>query len=556
MDDATQQAFEAALARLIEGEPEPGDAELITRMLADAPELLRSVSGILAVDDFLRQQAEPRAEAFVEGVAARIAAEQSDEQFVDRVDAAIAQRCGRRRGVAVWLPWLIAAAACMVAGITWWQGMSQRADNGLPLEQEHRASGDVLALMVSEAAAKFASGQGPDAVSFAKGKYSLLEGAVHLRFRNGADMVVVAPAHFDIDTALEVRMAEGAVRVFAPPSAHGFVISAPGVQYRDLGTEFGVMVLPETGQSKLHVFDGEVEVTREGEKAPKATITEGQSVKMVQGELTATEGPADGQFPTPGEISLRRWQAFEAQFRRDPNLVFYFPFIADPDNPQALTDVAESGAHVTGRIQGAQWVAGRWPGKSALQFEHRGDGVALTIPGQYQQVTLAAWLKVDRFDNAMNIIMSSVGWREGGIQWQMDRLGDPAPTSVYSLPKRHPLWTHAVVPTGRWVYWAVTIDSKTGTILHYINGRLAGEATIAPGAMLRPAAAHIGRWEPDNKAPDIRDFRGRIDDMAMWRVVLSPAQIAQLADAGMPIELPTFHPEANAAAAEKKAAIK
>lgn len=530
--------LEQALARFIDGEPEPGDAALIVEAARRNPAQLKAVTGLLAIDDLLRQHAESPPEAFVQTLIARIEAEQSGPTFVSRVGEALGGREKPRARVRAWLPWLAAAAAAIVAVVGWWPaGQPGDAHGRMPPDDHGR---DVLALLVNEATGKFAQGAAPDAVSFSKGRYELTEGAVHLRFRNGTDAVFVAPARFVIDDLLRVEMESGSVRAFVPPSAHGFVVSAPGVRYRDLGTEFGVTVQPASGESKLHVFEGEVEVIREGELRPQATIIEGQSISVTKGVMRDAPAPDEGQFLTPGAIALRRWSAWRERMQGDPNLVIYYPFEPESRTSTVLRDRAASGLHVNGAIHGAQWVTGRWPGKSALQFERPGDSVAISIPGEYEAVTLAAWLKIDRLENTMNVVMSSVGWREGGIQWQMDRQGDPAPTSVFSTPKRKPLGTRTPVPTGRWIHWAVTIDRASGKILHYLNGRLASSAQIAPGSRLMPGLSHLGRWEPDNKAPDVRDFRGRIDEFALWQVALSPGQISEIAEAGMPIELPEF----------------
>ena len=316
------------------------------------------------------------------------------------------------------------------------------------------------------------------------------------------------------------------------------MIAAPGIRFRDLGTEFGVTVKP-SGQSEMHVFEGQVEVLKENTSKPEATYTTGQSVRVDEGVLKPAEAASESEFPTASSISMRRWNAWRERFKRDTNLVFYFPFIRDDRDAAALNDEAEHGTKIVGRISGAQWVAGRWPGKSALQFENANDGVSLTIPGQYEQITLASWLKIDRIENASNAILNSVGWREGGIQWQFDRRSSTAVTSAFSVPKRTVVWTGLKLPIGRWVHWAVTMDRKSGEIRHYISGTLACVAHVTPETtILKPSAATIGRWISDNKAFENRDFRGRIDEMAMWNVALSPAQISELSEAGAPVELP------------------
>ena len=92
-----------------------------------------------------------------------------------------------------------------------------------PQASEEKPASDpaelVLALLVNEAGATFADGKAPDAVRFEKGSYQLEEGAVHLRFTNGADVVIKAPAAFDIDDGFHVRWHRGDMRATVPPTA-------------------------------------------------------------------------------------------------------------------------------------------------------------------------------------------------------------------------------------------------------------------------------------------------------------------------------------------------
>jgi hypothetical protein len=407
-----------------------------------------------------------------------------------------------------------------------------------------------LALLVDEAGARFAAGAAPDAVSFDAGTYELTDGVARLRFRNGADVVLVAPARIALADALHVRLESGSLRALVPPAAHGFVVDAAAVRFRDLGTEFGVTTRPGAGISDLHVFSGQVEVYQAGATVPAATLAGGESVRYAHGVAEPLAAAAEADYPTPQAIALRRWQAARARLQADPALVLYHPFEADPGDPALLRDRAAAGRHADGRIIGAQWVAGRWPGKQALQFERPGDRVELAIPGEYDEATLAAWIKVDRLDHAANVLLASVGWRPGDLQWQLDRLGSPAPTSLYSQPKRRVLWSGAPLPLGRWVHCAVTMVRSTGLLRHYVDGVPAGESQVAAlTTRIMPGACVIGSWIADNKTQEDRDFRGRIDELAMWATALPPARIAALAQEGRPVEPPAPGPAAAGMAA-------
>lgn len=533
-----ENLYQAALARFVDGEPEPGDCELLAQRLKGSPEAVEELTGALVVDELIRQHVEPQSGLFVEALKERLKAEGEGSAFVERVKYNLMPRSSWKRS----LPWVIAGAACFVAIISLFQGqhLPQKSSVKIHSIEPSTVQDGSIALLVNHADAKFASGGGPDAVSFKKGEYELLDGAAHLRFRNGADVILNGPTKFSVIDDLHMRLQEGNLRALIPVTAHGFLVEAPNVRFLDRGTEFGVIVTPGGKQSELHVFNGEVEVYKGGSNTPEATYSEGQSVSVDNGVVRPLVAGPESKFLSVEAVSLLRWEKWRKSFQKNPNLVFYFSFEPTADQPQSLQNCADTGLPINGLISGAQWVAGRWPGKKALQFENAGDEVSLDIPGEFDQITFAAWIKIDRLENAANAILNSVGWRVGNIQWQVDRRASPAVTAAYSTPKRTVEWLGSRLPIGRWIHWVVTIDKGEGKIQHYVNGSLACISRITPKTtILKPGKCLIGRWNSDNKSPENRDFKGRIDEMSMWRIVLPESEIKSLYEDGMPIELTT-----------------
>lgn len=107
----------------------------------------------------------------------------------------------------------------------------------------------IAALLVDGVGAEFAQGRAPDGVRFGSGDYELIKGIVHLRFAQGADMVLVAPARIEVTDAQRTRLVQGQVRVIAPPTAKGFTVATRAANYVDLGTEFGLRVDPADRKS-------------------------------------------------------------------------------------------------------------------------------------------------------------------------------------------------------------------------------------------------------------------------------------------------------------------
>ncbi len=151
-------------------------------------------------------------------------------------------------------------------------------------DDEDRVSGSedaISALMVDEVGAKFAEERSPDGVQFRPGEYELLEGVMHLRFAQGADVVLASPARMEVTDAQHIRLAYGKIRITAPPTAKGFTVATPAANYVDLGTEFGLRVDRRSGASDLYVFDGQVNVADPQSGKVLSEVTEGESSRYV-----------------------------------------------------------------------------------------------------------------------------------------------------------------------------------------------------------------------------------------------------------------------------------
>jgi ferric-dicitrate binding protein FerR (iron transport regulator) len=397
---------------------------------------------------------------------------------------------------------------------------------------EVRKSELVAALLVDGVDAEFAPGRAPDGVRFGPGEYELTKGIVHLRFAQGADMVLAAPARIELTDAQHTRLLAGKVRVVAPPTAKGFTVATRAADYVDLGTEFGLRVDAASGASDLYVFDGQVNVTnpRTGAVLP---VTGGNSSQSVDGRFATAPPLKEGDFPTPGSIGLKRWEEYERRIREDQSILAFFPFRRQTDEA-VLVNAVGNGKMENGRVQGARWTTGRWPGKDALLFDRDEDSAQVTIPGEHQELTIAVWVKVERIDFVLNAILNSDGYKPGGIHFQLNRQGFARGGLVVDGPF-HDSVVGKAVPLGNWVHVASVISARTRSQQIYVNGVLARERKWQSDVPVRPGSCQIGNWlpEPKDKFP-IRALRGQIDELAVWSRALPASEIGQLVEAGRP----------------------
>lgn len=114
-------------------------------------------------------------------------------------------------------------------------------------------------------------------------RVALQSGLAKLTFECGAEVVLQGPCDFLVESPMLGFLQSGKITANVPRRAFTFAIRAPGVDFVDLGTDFGISV-DEQGLSELHVFEGEV-LYRQDEEAKKSSevvhVTKDKAVKFI-----------------------------------------------------------------------------------------------------------------------------------------------------------------------------------------------------------------------------------------------------------------------------------
>ncbi len=437
---------------------------------------------------------------------------------------------GRAGWVAAFFAGIAVATVAAIAIAVFWQNHSPH-----PQEKEvvkDAKSDSVAALLVDKVDAEFAKERGPMGVRFGPGEYELLGGIVHLRFAQGADMILAGPARFIVNDAQNIRLLSGKARIVAPATAKGFTVATKSADYIDLGTEFGLRVEPD-GASDLYVFDGQVNVADPRSGKVLSEVFEGKASRFVNGVAATPPQLHATDFPTPGAIGLKRWEQYEKELRKSPGLIAFYPFRRGVDL-SILTNGIGDDVMSHGKVVGPRWVSGRWQGHGALLFDRDTDFVQLEIPGKHQELTIAAWIKVDRLDFELNAILNSDGYKPGGVHFQLNRQGFPRGGVVFEGGFKDKV-VGSAVQVGAWAHVASVISTPTRSQQIYVNGILVRERTWRQDEMIRPGSCRIGNWLSETKDRLAnRAFRGRIDELAIWNRVLTQQEITQMVDAGRP----------------------
>ncbi|QDS89658.1 FecR protein [Rosistilla ulvae] len=379
----------------------------------------------------------------------------------------------------------------------------------------------------------------------------LESGLVQMQFFRGATLTLEGPARLEINAPDQVMLHSGQAWAQVPVPARGFTVLTSETKIVDLGTEFGVSATP--GQrTEVRVFDGLVELYEPASKPDGDmlhSLETGQAISVdVQGRSTPL---SDQVTAMPSELLLRekrsqqiregyrRWQRWSEEFRDDPRLLLYYNFESPDATTSTLRNQASDTRKLDGAVVGGAWTQGRWPQKGALDFKRPSDRVRFHVAGDFESLTLAAWVRVDGLDRMLSSLLLTDQWDNGEVHWQFDQLGQLG-LSVGGAPDVKWRYTQPLVDLtqlGQWIHVASVFDGGRQTVRHYFNGQRVGdEESLQFDGRLRIGNAELGNWgRPQWQGSQaIRNFNGRMDEFILIDGALQDAEILEIYETGNP----------------------
>ncbi len=530
-NERDRDRFEDLLGLLLDGEIREDELEELTALVKAEPEFTRQLQEHLLMDNALGQYENPSksAQAFMAALEEQIEVEESGEAFVRRVVSKVSG------------PWLFGSPFAMAAVAALTLLVLASLWMSLPKPEPYDQGVAVAANVLGQIKIDGRPVQLGDTIG--TGMVSFESGYLELEFYRGARVTIAGPAKLELVDSGKAICHYGKIRAFVPKVARGFTILTPESEVVDLGTEFGLEVLP-SGETEVHVIHGEVEVY-EGQKRSKAPqiVAADQAMRFEGRDGWKLIPPALERFAhftevdeiskTAEEERAQRWAELHEQLQTDERVIAYYDFEQQPDRRRLLANQSLKGSEYDGAIVGARWSSGPWPGKQALDFKRPGDRVRLFIPGDYEELTLSAWVRVDGLDRPHNSILLTDGYDPGEVHWQFIDQGDlrlgyrgESRGFNYDGPGFVDL-----TQLGRWFHLTSTLHLKQGTIQHYLDGDLiAVEKIRNPDTAFCFGDASIANWVPhDHGVDQIRTFNGRIAELILFQSALDAKEVERLA---------------------------
>jgi hypothetical protein len=383
------------------------------------------------------------------------------------------------------------------------------------------------------------------------GRWELRAGLAQFVFYSGARVVIEGPAQIELTSPNEIFCSTGRIMAEVPSPAGTFRIRTPHAEASAQATSIGLDVRELS--TELQVFKGSVLVSPVG-RGTKQNVQEGTGavaekshrIRLIPGNSAAFASLFDLQSKSLDAEARRytQWHAASGRLNHDPSLIVHIDFDELANYSQErLRNSAGHGPATFDTIVGCQTVSGRWAEKEGVEFQNVGDRVRLTVPGEFNALTLSAWVRVQGLDRRFSSLFMCDGFELGEIHWMVVNNGALALTvkgsnrGNFQAAQSPPVLSQDRF--GTWVQLAVVIDGNTKRVTHYLNGRAVSEQAVSLNSPLHISGAELGNWNADEFPIDdhdvwIRNFNGAMDEFCMFSRALNDAEILDLYLAGKP----------------------
>lgn len=372
------------------------------------------------------------------------------------------------------------------------------------------------------------------------GKLEFDEGLLQLEMFSGVTLIIQGPAKVHLQDTMNLVCDLGKIRARVPEQAKGFKIFTKDAHIVDLGTEFGIDV-NSSGKSNLYVYEGEVEFhpsdnSTKNLKTNQAVSWSKNEIKDINldDSIISFKNIESSHLSYTGK-RLEQWKEYAENIRNRDDLVLFYSFETENKwSRELINESIKTQGHMTGAVIGSQWTQGRWPGKGALEFKNTSDRVRVNIPGEYKDMTLSCWVRIEGFDRWLSSLLLTDHYKKGDLHWQLSNegeiiLGAHANGNTFSPKVIQP------EDLGRWIHVATVYNSQKKEVVHYLNGKAVIRDRIKKLQTITLGNSEIGNWHCNPKTNNaIRSLNGRLDEFIIFSSPLSDKDISDIYNSGTP----------------------
>lgn len=472
-----------------------------------------------------------------------------------RLDAPPVRERARWRRSWSWVPWVLTAAACLVAATSgpalWWGSDGGRS--GSPRSEPstgHDRDALAVVLRLVDAVWEPSDAPGPaEGRPVPAGRLRLRSGVATLGIVNGVTLTLEGPADVDLVSVDRVFCRRGKLRTRVPKGAEGFVVASPSSAVVDLGTEFALNV-GDDGRARVMVFEGVAEAAllgASGEPRHSQLIERDRAFDLDAGvgriREAAIRPEAFAPAPALRDRDLELAPAYADEVLRSrPRGYWRFESLRDEVFPDEVVGGPPLRAHGSVRAErgpggsgycafppGDQgqyldteplWDLPAEPGH-AVEFWFLAEGIAYaSLVGFYPPRSLNPPEERDRFVHTF--FVEATAYQRQSLQkpasvrflhrWPLDiRVNDSLFSEGFYVP-RH--WHHVVA------------QKNDGRLELFLDGQLDRSSLLESVHPTLRCHLTVGRRTPESDNPkDSRSFVGRLDELAIYDHPLSAEEV-------------------------------
>jgi len=353
---------------------------------------------------------------------------------------------------------------------------------------------------------------------------------------------------------------QGKLRAHVPPAAHGFKVTTDDGRLIDLGTDFAIDVSAE--HADIHVLDGEIlwqpnSHERISMKRGEALRWSKQNSISIDSSATEFVGPDDlhAKLDSARDQKRLEWERASDELRNDPRLVMLYQMGQGSASSRSIENRAFAATDSPvgeGAVVGATRTMDRWGRPTnAFDFSPTGSRIRVSVPGEFQSMSLYCWVKINSLDRSYNSLFLTDGHDLHEPHWQImndgrlffsvkkndqwnAKLGEKDKHIYYSPP----FWDSS--RSGQWLMLATVYDVRSMRVTHFLNGEVLGSEDIPRDYLVERVKignASICNWgQPERDEPRfaIRNLNGSMDEFALFSQPLSADEIRDIYETGKP----------------------